>query len=291
MPTRPIAIAGGNQIADIGVQHVLDGTASYDPEGFPIDSYSWFLLYKPPGSGTVLVDDNTAHAKLTPDKVGTYRIFLVVTAGGRSSQIDPLLADQEAFANVSVPTTNHDWIIPARQQVDWDGFLYTILTDLDAIPDDIVTVGDDITVLTNTGAAGESLTSDGVGGWLFADVGAAGVVITMNCDVAVQVGDAVYVSSSNTASQAQADNSNTAYAIGVVTAKSAPTVCEVTLAGRAEAAAYVLTPGTRYYLSESTPGALTSTIPTGSGEYIALVGTAITANALVLQVESPVRIP
>jgi len=112
----------------------LDGSASYDPDGFSIGTYTWTLLYKPPGSTATLVDADTVSPTFTPDMVGTYRIFLVVvTTDNRTSEIDPARAIATAFTHVSVLTPVRDWVVPARGQKDWDEALYEILTEADGI--------------------------------------------------------------------------------------------------------------------------------------------------------------
>lgn len=167
--SRPNAVAGGNQVATIGVPFVLDGTASNDPEGFDIDSYEWFLLYVPPGSTAVLTDADTSAPSITPDVIGTYRIFLVVQAGGRESEPDPLKAPLDAFSHVIVVTANNSWTIPARGQRDWDAFLYKIITDIDAeipfvLPPEVVLEDDNVTRLgSGSEIAGQVPASDGAG--------------------------------------------------------------------------------------------------------------------------------
>ena len=134
MPTLPVPIAGGSQTATIDDVFTLDGTGSYDPDGFDIDTYTWSFLYTPPGSAATLEDADTASPTFTPDVVGTYRIFLVVvTTDGRTSAASATQAVTTAFTHVSVLTPIRDWVIPARGQKDWDAELYEILLEMDSI--------------------------------------------------------------------------------------------------------------------------------------------------------------
>lgn len=186
MAQRPVAIAGTDTTGTIGNPTLLDGSGSYDPEGFSIDTYSWFLLYIPPGSTTIINNDDMEVASLTPDTVGTCRIFLVVTAGGRSSEPDPLKAPPEAFIHVNVPTTNNGWVIPARGQRDWDEALYTLLTEVDAaipfsLPPNVVVEGDNVNRLgSGTELAGVVPIADGSGGVSWGTVSGGGGGFTIS---------------------------------------------------------------------------------------------------------------
>jgi len=92
----PVAAAGD----DIGIESrtvQLDGTQSYDPEGYSI-GYAWSFASKPTGSVAQLMDANTATPSFFADLDGDYVVELVVTdALGRSSAPDSVLA---SFANV-----------------------------------------------------------------------------------------------------------------------------------------------------------------------------------------------
>lgn len=249
-PSVPIPVAGGNQLATLSVPFTLDGTGSYDPDAFSIDGYSWTLLYKPPGSAVVLADATTSAPSFTPDVVGTYRIFLVVTTSdSRSSETNPVRADETAFTNVTVLTANNSWLIPARGQKDWDSYLYTILTDLDVLL-------------------------------------APGVLF--NCPAGVSVGDAVYVHSSGEARQAQADTVTTTPVIGLVTSKPTTTSCFVVSTGKLLTGLSGLTPGASYYLSDVVAGGLTNTAPATVGFVVQKVGVAKSATELFIQVDIPI---
>jgi len=197
--TRPIAVAGSDQTATIGVPTTFDGTGSYDPEGFTIDTYSWFLLYSPPGSTATLINDNTPYPSIIPDVVGSYRVFLVVTAGGRESEPDPLKAPQESFVHAQVLTANNGWVIPARGQKDWDSYLYDILTEIDAnipyiLPPEVVIEDDNVTRLgSGTEDSGKVPIADGVGNVNWGHVGGGGgfeiLTFSLTGSTLIEVGD------------------------------------------------------------------------------------------------------
>ena len=76
---RPVADAGGNPSASVGDYVTLDGSASSDANGDPLD-YSWSLV-KPLGSASTLSNPTSSIAGFTPDMEGTYTASLVVNDG------------------------------------------------------------------------------------------------------------------------------------------------------------------------------------------------------------------
>lgn len=133
MPVAPIAITSGDSVsASVGVLVTLDGSSSTDPNGGSIIAYAWSISDKPPTSTVTLTGADTVSPTFIPDVVGTYRFFLEVTATGNlQSESDEDLAPSTAFSNISVPTDNYGWIIPAKGMMDWDTYLYNILYDCD----------------------------------------------------------------------------------------------------------------------------------------------------------------
>lgn len=104
-------------------------------------------------------------------------------------------------------------------------------------------------------------------------------------EVNVAARDVVYISSSDNVSPAQADVDTTSRVIGFATtaalaAASVPVRSEGTLSGFAG-----LTAGARYYLSDSTPGAITATPPSGAGNSVFLTGLAKSATVLHIQLQ------
>ncbi|MBI3186024.1 MAG: PKD domain-containing protein [Myxococcales bacterium] len=81
----PVANAGPSFTAPIGKVVNLNGSASYDPENQAL-TYEWTFVSIPTGSTSILTGASTATPSFTPDKLGMYRVKLVVTdTGGKSS--------------------------------------------------------------------------------------------------------------------------------------------------------------------------------------------------------------
>lgn len=87
----PVASAGNDQIARVGLAVNLDGSASNDPDHhFPL-TYTWRFVSTPASSNSPLLDPNSVNPTFTPDKVGGYILELVVTdASGMSSLPDTI---------------------------------------------------------------------------------------------------------------------------------------------------------------------------------------------------------
>lgn len=87
----PVANAGGDQIARVGLAVNLDGSASNDPDlNFPL-TYAWRMISSPSASTTPLLDPDSVNPTFTPGKVGDYVLELVVTdSAGMSSMPDTI---------------------------------------------------------------------------------------------------------------------------------------------------------------------------------------------------------
>ncbi len=83
----PSAAAGSDQQTRQDATVWLDGSASSDPDGDPLD-YRWSIAEQPPGSAAQLSDSATVAPALTPDLEGTYRIELIVNDGALDSPAD-----------------------------------------------------------------------------------------------------------------------------------------------------------------------------------------------------------
>ena len=96
-------------------------------------------------------------------------------------------------------------------------------------------------------------------------------------DVVAQVGDTVVL--------ADATNANL-QAIGMIVDKPTSTTAFVKNSGQISLSP--LSPGEKYYLSETTPGAITSAEPTLSGSFIQYLGFAKTSSVFVIQISNSV---
>ena len=116
---RPIAVAGPDQAVHYTNRNsiLLDGSASYDPDGDTIRGYRWEVTSKPAGSNPVLSNDLIAKPTLSIDKFGTYQVSLYVTDGNIESPASTLtlttpyttVAINENFEN-GVGTSPYNWV-------------------------------------------------------------------------------------------------------------------------------------------------------------------------------------
>lgn len=70
-------VSSAYTLAVIGQEFVVDGTASYDPEGDPI-SYFW-TISSPAGSASELDDPRAASPAFVPDVEGVYQVTLITS--------------------------------------------------------------------------------------------------------------------------------------------------------------------------------------------------------------------
>lgn len=108
------------------------------------------------------------------------------------------------------------------------------------------------------------------------------------CDATVTVGSVVRFNGVSFVN-ALANNFGNSKVIGICTSKSDATTCNVQVTGFTSSIFAGLTSGASYFLSETTPGGITSTPPSGSGEYVIKIGTGFEANKLVIQIERIVK--
>ncbi|MDP2309157.1 MAG: hypothetical protein Q8P18_24250 [Pseudomonadota bacterium] len=80
----PVAEAGLGLIAYVGDTVILDGSASFDPEGDPL-VYTWAPVGGPP---TELQSGDTAQPRFLVKEPGTLRFSLVVSDGTSASGAD-----------------------------------------------------------------------------------------------------------------------------------------------------------------------------------------------------------
>jgi len=74
----PIADAGRDGSAQVGMPVALDGSASHDPRGGFI-TFQWTLAQTPVASAAELADPSSPAPLLVPDAPGVYVLQLVVT--------------------------------------------------------------------------------------------------------------------------------------------------------------------------------------------------------------------
>ena len=103
------------------------------------------------------------------------------------------------------------------------------------------------------------------------------------CTLTEAVGDVVYYSNSNTVAQADASNLSTSKVIGFIESKQSDTLCTVRIGGFITSSG--LTVGSRYFLS-TTPGQMSVTPPTNSGNVVVKVGTAKSTDSFHVEVAS-----
>lgn len=114
------------------------------------------------------------------------------------------------------------------------------------------------------------------------------VIEGITCDSTVAVGNVVRMNGA-TAVNALANNTTNSKAVGICISKSSSTECSIQVTGFTSSLFGSLTPSENYFLSESTPGGITTTPPTGSGEIVIHLGRAITSSQLVLQIGPQIR--
>lgn len=106
---------------------------------------------------------------------------------------------------------------------------------------------------------------------------------TYTAGEAIDTGEVVYISAANEVSLALGDSTSKSHAIGFA---SQSVLAAASLQVKSDGVATGLsglTAGSRYYLSASTPGAVTATIPTGSGNTLVQVGYAKSATEMAIQ--------
>lgn len=122
----------------------------------------------------------------------------------------------------------------------------------------------------------------------FLPVGVVADVYNANASGAITAGDMCYVTSGGLiarASAAVAGNGAWGFSLTTVTTGN-PAV--IYFAG-SDTAVSALTAGSRYYLSDTTPGAITATPVTGSGKLHQFVGYALTTTRLIFdRTENPI---
>jgi RHS repeat-associated protein len=116
--SAPIAQAGPDQTAQVGVAVTLDGSASTDVDGDPL-TYRWTLPVKPAGSQASLNNSSAISPVINPDRPGIYEVELIVNDGQVDSAPDRVTINTEnskPVANAGV-----DQVVQLGQTVTLDG--------------------------------------------------------------------------------------------------------------------------------------------------------------------------
>lgn len=123
--------------------------------------------------------------------------------------------------------------------------------------------------------------------WTDVSVSAAAYTVQNDymADEALSARDVLYISAADNVSKALADNSSTSYAMGLAVASAADTAPVQVQSEGVMTGFSGLTAGSRYYLSASSAGAITTAIPTGTGNTIVQIGYAKSATALHVHIE------
>ena len=134
--------------------------------------------------------------------------------------------------------------------------------------------------------APESITINSTGG------GGATVQIISTAGEALALGDAVYISTVDGKTYlGQADTANGSEVIGFCDGAAVlDDAIAINPVGPFTNATWTLTVGTRYYLSPTTPGEITSTAPSTPGQYIVPMGTASDVTKLSISVLSKIKL-
>ncbi|WP_163933714.1 PKD domain-containing protein [Paraferrimonas sp. SM1919] len=104
---EPTANAGNDQVTTTGVEVMLDGSLSSDPEQQTL-VYQWSLLSKPTSSSVSVVDSDQAIAKLTPDVAGDYVVQLAVTDAAGQTAFDVVVVRDPAKNTLPVANAGQD---------------------------------------------------------------------------------------------------------------------------------------------------------------------------------------
>lgn len=104
--SSPVAHAGADLTARIGLPVTLDGSLSTDADGDAL-SMSWTWLALPDGSKAVLEAPTSVTPRFTPDVAGLYTVQLIVNDGFADSEPDTVTVTIEAVQNQK-PTAGED---------------------------------------------------------------------------------------------------------------------------------------------------------------------------------------
>jgi len=116
--TAPVAVAGNDRAVLRGEVAVLDGSASFDPDGDPL-LFDWQLTSAPEGSSAQLDSTDTDMPLIQIDVVGSYVISLVVSDGELSSPADEIVISTLNTAPIAEAGVNQEVVV--NSNVTFDG--------------------------------------------------------------------------------------------------------------------------------------------------------------------------
>lgn len=116
------------------------------------------------------------------------------------------------------------------------------------------------------------------------------VIENATCDSSVLIGNVVRMDvSSGSVHNALASNITNANVIGICISKSSATTCNVQITGVTSGVFSSLDLSKNYFLSDSTPGALTTSPPTAAGSIVLIVGKPYTTTRFIIHLGNPIR--
>ncbi len=116
----PIASAGLEQSVNVGASVALDGSASVDVDGDPIN-YEWAIISAPATSTATLDSTTTVDPSFTADVEGSYTIQLIVNDGSIKSEADTVTVIAASANAKPVANAGLDARVTAGTSVTLDG--------------------------------------------------------------------------------------------------------------------------------------------------------------------------
>lgn len=115
------------------------------------------------------------------------------------------------------------------------------------------------------------------------NVGGANVVLfNVDCEASVYVGAAVVMNASAVARNALADSLANSNVLGIVEAKSSSVLCDIRVIGATASLFVGLDVTKEYFLSDTVPGGLQTTVPSDPGDIVLKVGQPLSATEFVV---------
>lgn len=223
----------------------LNGQAATDAASFQVTDPTVGYLNQTAGN---LIFNNIM-AKERSNTLTTAADILFPTITDTAGQVDALRLPALAGAPSATPTASGEgfvvWDSTNNKMYVWDGAAWA-----------------DQTTISSTGAIDNNYVAE----------------------VAVAIRDVVYISSADNVSPAIADNTSASYGIGFATAAASATDPVTVRSAGVLTGFSGLTAGGRYYLSDSSAGAITATVPSGSGKTIVQMGYAKSASEVAIQI-------